>query len=121
MKFKRVENTLFSESTILAIQDPLPLAIRLYRKAIISSVVMGQMSVVGLSTRQKNSALLSAVEKQIQVVPQAFHEFLSALNEEPYMQSLVESMQSSLQYVTVRRRSLHVCDWIKYLNYHLSP
>ena len=96
-----------------AIQDPLPLAVRLYSTGIISSAVMGHMSVVGLSTLEKNNTLLSAVEKQIQVVPQAFHEVLSVLNEEPYMQSLVETMQSKFSTV---------CDRIKYLDYHrLSP
>ena len=85
-----------------AVQDHLSLAIRLYSTGIISSAVMGHMSVVGLSTREKNNALLSAVEKQIQAVPQAFHVFLSALNEDPSMRSLVKSMQSKFSTVCDR-------------------
>ena len=92
-----------------AIQDPLSLAIRLFSKGIVSSAEMGQMSVVGPSTLEKNNALLSAVEMQIQAVPQAFHVFLSALNEDPSMHPLVESMQSKFSTV---------CD---YLDYHPSP
>ena len=52
------------------------------------------MSVMGLFTLEKNDVLLSAVEKQIQLDPETFHVFESALNEDPSMQSLVESMQS---------------------------
>ena len=52
------------------------------------------MIAVGLSTLEKNGVLLSAVEMQIQTDPRMFYEFLSALNEDPTMQSLVESMQS---------------------------
>ena len=82
-----------------AIQDPLSLATWLFSKGIISSAVRKRMVVLGLSTLEKNNALLSAVEKQIQAVPQAFHEFLAVLNEDPSMRSLVESMQSKFSTV----------------------
>ena len=95
-----------------AIQDPLSLAIRLYSTGIISSAVKEQMAVMNLSRLEKSNALLSAVEMQIQAVPQAFHVFLLALSEEPSTHSLVESMQSKFSTV---------CDWIKYVDYHLSP
>ena len=77
-----------------AIQDPLSLATRLFTRSIITSAVTGRMIAVGLSTLEKNGILLSAVEMQIRTDPRMFYEFLSALNEDPSMQSLVESMQS---------------------------
>ena len=77
-----------------SIQDPLPLAVRLFSKGVIKSAVKDHMSVLGLSTLEKNNALLSAVEKHIQLDPQKINVFLSALNEESSLQSLVESMQS---------------------------
>ena len=82
-----------------AIQDPLPLAARLFSKSIISSAVKERMAILGVSGLEKNDALLSAVEKQIRTNSQTFHVFLSALNEDPSMQLLVESMQS--KYSTV--------------------
>ena len=77
-----------------AIQDPLSVATRLFARSIITSVIKGKMNIVGLSTLEKNSVLLSAVEMQIQTDPKTFYEFLSALNEDPSMWALVESMQS---------------------------
>ena len=77
-----------------AIQDPLSLATRLFTRSIITSAVTGRMIAVGLSTLEKNSVLLSAVEMQIRTDMRMFYEFLSALKEDFSMQSLVESMQS---------------------------
>ena len=78
---------------VQSIQDPLPLATLLFSEDAIIAVVK-EMSVLGLSTLEKNDVLLSAVEKQIQLDPETFHVFVSALNEDPSMQLLVESMQS---------------------------
>lgn len=75
------------------IQDPLPLAARLLSLGIITPAVKEDISAVGLSTLNKNNVLLSAVEKQIQLHPQTFHVFLSALKEDPSMQLPVDSMQ----------------------------
>ena len=77
-----------------AIQDPLSLATRLFARSIITFAVTGRMIAVGLSTLEKNGILLSAVEMQIRTDPRMFYEFLSALKEDPTMQSLVESMHS---------------------------
>ena len=85
-----------------AIQDPLSLAIRLFTRSVITSAVKGQMNIVSLSTLEKNSVLLSAVEMQIQTDPKMFGVFLLSLKEDPSMQSLVESMQS---------KCFH--DWVK--------
>ena len=52
------------------------------------------MSMLGLSRLEKNNVLLSAVEMQIQTDPSVLHVFLSALKEDPSMQSLAGSMQS---------------------------
>ena len=79
---------------VTAILDPLLLATRLFARNIIDSTVKEEMSVLGLSRVYRNNALLSAVEMQIRTDPRMFHEFLSALNEDPSVQSLVGSMQS---------------------------
>ena len=76
-----------------AIQDPLPLATRLFSQDIITSAVKERMIVLGLSRLEKNSALLSAVEMQIQTNPCTLHVFLSALDEDPSLRALVESIQ----------------------------
>ena len=79
-----------------AIQDPLSLATRLYSQDVITSAVKEQMSVLGLSRLEKNNVLLNAVEMQIQTDPRVFRAFLSTLNEDTTMQSLVKSMQGMI-------------------------
>ena len=61
----------------------------------------GALGLVGLPTLEENSALLSAVETQIQLDPQIFQVFLSALNEDPSKQLLVESMQSKYEITSL--------------------
>ena len=81
-----------------AIQDPLSLANRLFTQGIIPSAVKENMSVSTFSRLEKNGALLSAVEMQIRTNSRTYYVFLSALNEDPSMQPLVESMQSKYLY-----------------------
>ena len=83
----------------VAIQDPLHLAIQLYSRGIITHAVKERLVVLDLSTSEKNSALLSAVGIQIQTNSQAFHEFISALNEDITMRFLVESIRSKCSTV----------------------
>ena len=52
------------------------------------------MNTLGFTTFQNTNTLLSAVLGKIQTDPSTFGVFLSALNEDPSMQSLMESMQS---------------------------
>ena len=77
-----------------AVQDPLSLATQLFSQGIITSVVKEQISVPTLTRLEKNNALLSAVEVQVRTSPSMYHTFLSALKEDPSMQSLMESMKS---------------------------
>ena len=79
-----------------AIQDPLSLATRLYSQGIITSAVKEQMSMLGVSRLEKNNALLSAVEMQIQTDASVLHVFLLTLNEDSSMQLLVKSMQGMI-------------------------
>ena len=79
-----------------AVQDPLSLAAGLYSQGIITSAVKEQMSMLGLSRLEKNNVLLSAVEMQIRTDPRVFHVFLSTLNEDTSMKSLVKSMQGMI-------------------------
>lgn len=76
-----------------AIQDPLSLANRLFSEGIIASAVNEQMSVSVTPRLDKNNALLRAVEMQIRTNPSTLQVFLSILNEDPSVQSLVQNMQ----------------------------
>ena len=79
-----------------AIQDPLSLAARLFARSIIPSGLQQRMAMLGLSILEKNNELLSAVGMQIRTNSQTFHEFVSALKEDPSMQSLVQSKYSTV-------------------------
>ena len=80
-----------------AILDPLPLATRLFTQGIITYEVKDRVNILGLSKLEKTDKLLSAIEGQIRSEPNMFQHFLSALNEDPSMHSLVESMQSKCE------------------------
>ena len=82
------------DKLVHAIQDPLPLATRLFTRSIIDFTLLQCVNVPALPSFQKTSTLLSAVLGKIQTDSRMFSVFLSALNEDPSMQSLVESMQS---------------------------
>ena len=75
-------------------RSSLSLAAQLYSQGIIASAVKEQMSVLGLPRLEKNNVFLNAVAMQIQTDPSVLHIFLATLNEDPSVQSLVESMQS---------------------------
>ena len=63
--------------------DRYPLA---ERKGVGTSFTTERMLLSSLSTSEKTSVLLSAVATQIRANSQAFHEFISALNEDILMQ-----------------------------------
>ena len=75
------------------ISEPLPLAARLFARSIIDSTLLQRVNVPALPPFQNTSTLLSAVLGKIQTDPSTFGAFLSALKEDPSMQSLVESME----------------------------
>ena len=77
-----------------AIQDPLSLATRLFTQGIITYEVKDRVNILGLSKLEKTDKLLSAIEGQIRSDPNMFQNFLSALNKDPSIHPLVESMQS---------------------------
>ena len=77
-----------------AIQDPLPLATRLFTQGIIDPILLQRVNVPALPPFQNTITLLTAVLGKIQTDPRMFGVLLSALNEDPSMQSLAESMQS---------------------------
>ena len=76
------------------IQDPLSLATQLFTRSVIDSSLLQRVNTLGFTTFQNTTTLLTAVLGKIQTDPRMFHGFMSALNEDPSMQSLVESMQS---------------------------
>ena len=76
-----------------AIQNPLSLATQLFTRSVIDSSLLQRVNTLGFTTFQNTTTLLTAVLGKIQTDPRMFYEFLSALNEDPSMQSLVKSMQ----------------------------
>ena len=79
-----------------AIQDPLPLATRLFARSIIDATLLQRVNVPALPPFQNTITLLSAVLGKIQTDPRMFDVFLSALNEDPSMRPLVESMRGTV-------------------------
>ena len=77
-----------------AIQDPLSLAARLFTRSIIDPTLLQRVNVPALPPFQNTITLLTAVLGKIQTDPRMFSVFLSALKEDPSIQSLAESMQS---------------------------
>ena len=77
-----------------AISDPLLLATRLFARSIIDYALLQRINVPTFTALQNTNTLLCAVLGKIQTDPSAFSAFLSALNADPSMQSLAESMQS---------------------------
>ena len=77
-----------------AIQDPLPLAARLFARSIIDATLLQRVNVPALPPFQNTITLLNAILGKIQTDPNTFNAFLSASNEDPSMQALVESMES---------------------------
>ena len=80
-------------SLVHAIQNPLSLATRLFTRNVIDSSLLQRVNTLGFTTFQNTTTLLTAVLGKIQTDLRMFYEFLSALKEDPSMQSLVESMQ----------------------------
>ena len=65
------------------IQSPSTLAGILYAKGLVSRDVRNQVQQLNLTTDQKNSCLLNAVEQIIYCDPQSFHQFMDILYDEP--------------------------------------
>ena len=84
----------YYDRLVHAIQDPLPLATRLFTQGIIDPVLLQRVNVPALPTFQNTITLLTAVLGKIQTDPRMFSVFLASLNEDTSMQSLVGSMQS---------------------------
>ena len=79
---------------VTAISDPLPLATRLFTRSIIDPTLLQCVNVPALPPFHKTNTLLTAVLGKIRTDPSTFSAFISALNEDSSIQSLVESMQS---------------------------
>ena len=85
-----------------AIEEPLPLAARLFSLGIIEQAVLQRVSLASaLPSLEKGVILLSAVEAQIQAEPNTFHVFLKALRVEPSLQHLAESMEGRLSIIVL--------------------
>ena len=93
-----------------AIEDPLPLAARLFSQGIIKHAVLQRVSITpALTSLEKSVALLSAVEAQIRTEPNTFHVFLKAIKEEPSLQHLAESMEGRLSIIVLTETKKLLC------------
>ena len=82
---------------VYSISDPLPLATRLFARSIIDSTLLQRVNIPVFPTSHNTNTLLTAVLGKIQNDPSTFCVFLLALNEDPSMQVLVETMKSKLK------------------------
>ena len=79
------------------IQDPELLAWELYSDEVISEVVVDEMSVVGLSTVQKKTRLLSAVRNQIAVDPAKFQNLLLVIRNQPQLKAVAQKLKTTYE------------------------
>ena len=77
-----------SADLIRGIHDPELLAWELYSDDVIPQTVMDEVSVVGLSTVQRKTRLLSAVRDQIAADPVKFQKLLQVLRKQPPLKGL---------------------------------
>ena len=83
-----------SADLIRGIQDPELLAWELYSDDVVSETVVDEVSVVGLSSVQRKTRLLSAVRDQIAVDPAKFQNLLLALRKRPPLKDLAEKLET---------------------------
>ena len=79
------------------IQDPELLAWELYSDGIVSETVMDKVSVVGLSSVQRKTRLLSAVRVQIATDPTKFQNFLKVLRNKPQLKDVAEKLKTAYE------------------------
>ena len=84
-----------SADLMRGIQDPELLAWELYSDEVISEVVVDEMSVVGLSTVQKKTRLLSAVRNQIAMDPAKFQNLLLVIRNQPQLKVVAEKLKTN--------------------------
>ena len=84
-----------SADLMRGIQDPELLAWELYSDEVISEVVVDEMSVVGLSTVQKKTRLLSAVRNQIAVDPAKFQNLLLVIRNQPQLKAVAQKLKTT--------------------------
>ena len=77
-----------SADLIRGIHNPELLAWELYSDDVIPQKVMDEVSVVGLSTVQRKTRLLSAVRDQIATDPVKFQKLLQVLRKQPPLKGL---------------------------------
>ena len=83
-----------SADLIRGIQHPELLAWELYSDDVISETVVDEVSVVGLSSVQRKTRLLSAVRDQIAVDSAKFQNFLLALRKQPPLKDVTEKLET---------------------------
>ena len=83
-----------SADLIRGIQDPELLAWELYSDDVVSETVVDEVSVMGLSSVQRKTRLLSAVRDQIAVDPAKFQNLLLALRKRPPLKDVAEKLET---------------------------
>ena len=83
-----------SADLIRGIQDLEILAWELYSDGVVSETVVDEVNVVGLSSVQRKTRLLSAVRDQITVDPAKFQTLLLALRKRPPLKDVTDKLET---------------------------
>ena len=86
-----------SADLIRGIQDPELLAWELYSDDVVSQTVKDEVSVVGLSTVQRKTRLLSAVRDQITVDSNKFQKLILVLKNQPSLKDAAEKLKTAYE------------------------
>ena len=86
-----------SADLMRGIQDPELLAWELYSDDVVSETVMDKVSVVGLSSVQRKTRLLSTVRVQIATDPTKFQNLLKVLRNKPQLKDVAEKLKTAYE------------------------
>ena len=75
------------------IRDPELLVRELYSDDVVSETVVDEVTIVGLSTVQRKTRLLTAVRDQIVINPTKFQNLLLVLRKQPLLKDVVDKLE----------------------------
>ena len=83
----------YFSNLVVAIQDPVQAASELYSEKLVSWPVIEKMPTLGLSNRDKNFQLLSAIHSQLATNPSGIERFIQVLNAKLNLQEIAKRME----------------------------
>ena len=83
----------YFSNLVVAIQDPVQAASELYSVKLVSWPVVEKMPTLGLSNRDKNFQLLSAIHSQLATTPSGIERFIQVLNAKLDLQEIAKRME----------------------------